>query len=242
MTAEPAHHPHTFEPVFGRDDGVRADDGWVEFTVGGALAYGWVRFWTNAPVWMALVAGWAVVNVAVEYVGNGFAFDGARSFGWSGSYSLGAMAALFATALVNVLAVAVMTRAALAETYGQKAAFPCIGRFVDPVAVLLASALLAVGYTLGTLLVVLPGMVFAFFAYYTLPFVLDHNRDAVSALRSSAEFVSANVGRFLMLAVAVVGVNLAGALLLGVGLLLTLPVTLIATTHAFRTLQGERVG
>lgn len=239
MTAEHVPYPRLYQPVRDHHD---VDDGWVEFTVGAALAYGWGRFWSSAPIWLGLVVAWLAANVAVEYVGNGFAFEGVRSFGWSGEYSPGAVAGVFATVLVNVLAAAVMTRAALAHTYGQAPSFPEIVRFVDPSAVLLSGVLLAVGCTVGTLLLVVPALVFAFFAFYTIPFVLDHDQDAVAAVRSSFAFVSANAGRFLMLAVAVVALNLAGALFFGLGLLLTVPVTLIATTHAFRTLQGERVG
>lgn len=236
MTAEPVQQP--LADVYHQV----SDDGWVEFTVGDALAYGWIRFWRNASVWTGLVVVAAAVTVVAEFVSNGFEFDGARGFAWSGSYSLAAVGGLFATTLVSLLVASVLTSAALEEAHGRRATLGGVVRLGQPVPVLLACALLAAGLTLGTLLLVIPALVFAFVAYYTLAFVLAHEQDAVSALRSSLSFVAANVGRFLMLALAVVAINLAGALLFGVGLLLTIPVTSIATMYAFRTLQGERVG
>lgn len=241
MTTHPAQHPGHDQAAYAWLAAGR-DDGWVEFTVGGSLAYAWVRFWTNATTWVLFVVASIAISVLAAFVAGGFDLDGARGFLWSGGYSPGVIGGWLATTFVHALLAAVLTRAALDEAYGRKAGVREAMRLGDLRAVLLGCVLLAAGYALGTLLLVLPAVVFAFFAYYTLAFLLDRGEDPVSALRSSAAFVAANVGRFLMLALAVVGINLAGALLFGVGLLLTVPWTVIATMHAFRTLQGERVG
>ncbi|MGH3360348.1 MAG: hypothetical protein ACRDO7_16220 [Nocardioidaceae bacterium] len=237
MTTHPAQHPRAYDWV-----GVgRRDDGWVEFTVGGAFAYAWVRFWTNAPTWVLFVVASVAISLTTQFLVGGFDLDGVQGFVWSGGYSPAAIGGWLVTTVVHALLAAVLTRAALDEVHGRKASVRAALRLGDPRAVLLGCVLLAAGYAVGTLLLVLPGLVFAFLASYTLTYVLDREQDAVTALRSSVSFVAANVGRFLMLAVAVVAVNLAGALLFGVGLLLTVPVTMIASMHAFRTLQGERV-
>lgn len=241
MTTHPAQHPAHDQAAYEWLRAGRRDDGWVEFTVGGALAYAWVRFWTNASTWVLFVVASVAISVAAEFVAGGFDLDGARGFMWSGGYSPGAIGEWLATTFVHVLLAAVLTRAALDEAHGRKASVRDALRLGEARVVLLGCVLLAAGYAVGTLLLVLPGLVFGFLAYYTLAFLLDRGEDAVTALRSSIAFVAANVGRFLMLALAVVGINLAGALLFGIGLLLTVPVTLIATMHAFRTLQGERV-
>lgn len=242
MTTHPAHHPRADHAAYDWAGIGSRDDGWVEFSVGGALAYAWVRFWTNAATWVLFVAASVAISLAAQFLVGGFDLDGVQGFVWSGGYAPAAIGGWLVIAVVHALLAAVLTRAALDEVHGRKASVRSALRIGgDPRALLLGCVLVAAGYSVGTLLLVLPGMVFAFLAYYTLPYVIDREQDAVTALRSSVSFVAANVGRFLMLAVAVVAVNLAGALLFGVGLLLTLPVTLIATMHAFRTLQGERV-
>lgn len=218
-----------------------ADDGWVEFSVGEALAYGWNRLWGNALVWLSLMLLCVLIGGVFEYVGNGFEFSDARGVVWSGSYAPGAVGALLLSSIVNWLMAAMLTRGALDETRGEKATYSGIVRLDNVVAVLLASLLVAAGATVGTLLLLIPGLVFAFLAYYTIPYALDQGQDAWSAFRSSVALVSANVGRLLMLALAVIALNVVGALLCGIGLLVTMPMTLIATTYAFRVLQGERV-
>ncbi len=61
-------------------------------------------------------------------------------------------------------------------------------------------------------------------------------RDPIAAMKRSYELASANVGSLLGLAVLCIVINIAGALLCGIGLLVSLPVTAIATAFAWRVL------
>ncbi|UYM06197.1 DUF2189 domain-containing protein [Solicola gregarius] len=224
------------EPPYGSP----RDDGWVEFSVGDALGFGWSRFWANPLPWLGLVVAFLAISIAVEFIVNGFELeidDVTEPVGFSGAALLGSIL----SGIVTVLMTAVLTKAALDETYGHKAT---IGGALDVrnvMALLLASVIVGVLTAVGLLLFIIPGLVVMFLTYYAIAFVLDKNHDAITAIKASASLVSANVGRLLPLALAVVGINIVGALVFLVGLLITIPITTLATTHAFRTVQGERV-
>jgi uncharacterized membrane protein len=60
-------------------------------------------------------------------------------------------------------------------------------------------------------------------------------------MRASFEVVSGNVGQLLLLAIVCLVLNLVGALLCGVGLLVTLPMTAIAIAYAWRFFTGGMI-
>ncbi len=80
-----------------------------------------------------------------------------------------------------------------------------------------------------------------FLTWWTLQFVIDQNEDAITGIKSSFRVISQNVGPVLLLALALVGINIVGAILCGVGLLVSIPITIIASTYAYRVLTGRYV-
>lgn len=111
------------------------------------------------------------------------------------------------------------------------------GLFVRAPSYLLAICLYFMAVVAGLIILVLPG-IFLAVRYGLFGQVLGSRR--VSALEALHEAASLSTGRwwnlfrfFLM----VVVLNIAGAAILGVGLLITFPVTLLATTSLFRSLH-----
>lgn len=91
----------------------------------------------------------------------------------------------------------------------------------------------------GLLLFIIPGMVWAirymFFAY----FIVDAGKGPWESLKSSAA-ITRNVKLDLfLLALALMGINVLGLLALGVGLFVTIPLSLVASAYVFRGLQKQ---
>ncbi|NLI80249.1 MAG: hypothetical protein GX443_00975 [Deltaproteobacteria bacterium] len=91
----------------------------------------------------------------------------------------------------------------------------------------------------GLLLFIIPGMVWAirymFFAY----FIVDAGKGPWESLKSSAA-ITRNVKLDLfLLALALTGINVLGLLALGVGLFVTIPLSLVASAYVFRGLQKQ---
>ena len=104
--------------------------------------------------------------------------------------------------------------------------------------------------TVGLILCVIPGLIAGFLLQFYGYAIIDRKSDSVTtapqssppgAMRASFEVVAANIGPLILLAVLCFVVNLAGALLCGIGLLVTLPVTAIAIAYAWRYFSGGRI-
>ncbi|MGW5440174.1 hypothetical protein [Nocardia asteroides] len=210
--------------------------------VGDAIGYGWDKFKNNAVVWIAIVLIAFVIQVAINFLfglGNDTDtdYDGGISIGFGIWQFIGTVV----SAVIGYLISAAFVRGALHETDGRKPGFGDFFRFTNVGAVILAGILVGLATGIGFVLCILPGLVVAFFTWWTMQFVIDRNQDAITAIKSSFSAISGNAGPLLLLALALFGINVVGALLCGVGLLVTVPLTIIASTYAYRVVTGGPV-
>ncbi len=143
--------------------------------------------------------------------------------------------------LLSAFMQAGVTRATLEVADGRRIEVGTFFRFDDFGKVVVAALLVGLGTAVGTLLFVIPGLVFAFLAQFTLFYVIDKRMAPVDAIRSSFTLVSRNLGTVLLLFLAVYAANLVGSALCGIGQLVSFPVGLLATTWMYRRLQDEPV-
>jgi uncharacterized membrane protein len=107
--------------------------------------------------------------------------------------------------------------------------------------VILAAIILSVAAAIGFLLCIIPGVIVIFFSQFTNHFILDKGMPATDAIRASFALVNKNLGSTIGLYVGSIIAFLVGAILCGVGLLVAIPVVIIATAYAYRTMNGEAV-
>lgn len=103
----------------------------------------------------------------------------------------------------------------------------------------IASFLYGIAVTVGLLLLIVPGIFvairFQFFPY----FMLENGDSSFEALRKSY-FLSQNLTfELLLFGIVVVVLNILGALLFGIGVILTYPLTTMATAVIYRSLIEE---
>lgn len=199
------------------------------FNVGDALNFGWIRFKDNAGVWIGIVVLFGVVSALLSFLGGGF-----------GNESVGFRTFLFS--LISVVAgwylQAAIVRGSLDEVDGRKPGFDAFFQLPNIGPILLTALLVTLLAAVGFILLIIPGLIVMFLSYFSTHFVVDRKLPVIENIKSSWSVISKNVGPLLLLALAVVGLNIVGALLCGIGLLVTLPVTSIAVTYAYRTLAG----
>lgn len=91
----------------------------------------------------------------------------------------------------------------------------------------------------GLLLFIIPGIIwgikYQFFAYL----IVDKKLGPVEALKKSGEITKGNKGNLFLLGLLSMLINFGGMLLLVVGLLATIPTTMMAMVYAYRKLMGE---
>lgn len=228
--------PPAFDPGYGQLQHVGG------LSVGAAISYGWRKFSGNAGIWILIM----LIAAAIQFVlglifraGPEVAADGTIDF--SGVYSLWGIVGLVVTTIVGYLIQAAMIGGALHETSGTKPAIGSFFQFANVGAIVLASFLVGVLSTVGLVLLIIPGIIVAFLTWWTLQFVIDQNQDAITAIKSSFRAISSNWGTLLLLALALVGLNILGAIPCGLGLFVTVPMTIIASTYAYRVTVGQPV-
>ncbi|WP_068273088.1 hypothetical protein [Aldersonia kunmingensis] len=219
----PPPGPGYGEPFPAASGGYGYDAG-PELSVGAAIGYGWEKFKGNALVWIGITLAAIVIQGLLQVL-----------FRVSDSIVLAIIGALILF-VVGVLIQAAFFQGALHELDGRRPDFGSFFRWENVGQLVLAALLVGLATWVGLILCIIPGIIVGFLLFYTLPFVIDQRREAVDAIKSSYNLVSQNVGPLLLLALACIGLNIVGAILCGVGLLVSGPVTLIAATYAFRVL------
>ena len=159
-------------------------------------------------------------------------FDTSSDF--SDSFSAWRILGSLVTAVVGYLINAALIRGALHEIDGNKPAIGSFFQFGNVASIIIASILVGIMVGIGFVLLIIPGIVLAFLTWWTLQFVIDRNEDAITAIKSSFKAISANAGPLFLLALALFGINVLGLIACLVGLLVTIPVTIIASTYAYR--------
>ncbi|HEX6888563.1 MAG TPA: hypothetical protein VF143_10705 [Candidatus Nanopelagicales bacterium] len=208
--------------------------------MGTALSYGWNGFKNNlgsiAVIALAVLVANLVVNLLSRMVNDSFFFSVLMS-GIS----------IFVSLVIGLG----LIRAALEIVDGRR---PDLGALLSTDGVgtyLIASVLVSIVVFVGFLLCIIPGFIagflLQFFGYAivdgrqggTAPAVIES--DPVGSMRTSFEITSKNVGSLILLAIVCFAINLLGAFLCGIGLIVTLPVTAIAIAYAWRFFTSGRI-
>ncbi len=208
-----------------------------ELSVGAAISYGWAKFKDNAVPWIAVVLLSAVVSWFVSFAFSGFTF----TYDYNGGAAVLSLVGSIVSFIVSVLFKAALTRGSLDELDGRKPDIAAFFNLKNLSAVFIIAIIVGIATMIGFILLIIPGLIVMFLTWYALPFALDHNQDAITAIKSSYELTSKHFGSLFLLALACVGLNIVGAILCLVGLLVTIPITLIASTYAYRVLTGGQV-
>jgi len=217
-----------------------AGRGGTALSVGDAIRYGWDRFKVNAWTWIGAVVIAAIIQgVLNTFFGNRSAFR-VDTFGQS-LWTVGWIIGSIVTVVVGYLINAAFVRGALHEVDGQRPSLGSFFRFTNVANVILAGILVGVVTAVGLILFVIPGLIVGFLSWWTLQFVIDRHESAIEGFRSSFRAISSQAGRVFLLALALIGINILGAIPLGLGLLITVPVSTIASTYAYRVVSGGEV-
>ncbi len=204
------------------------------FSVGEALGYGWRGFKDNFGPLVVIMLVVIAVTAAFVYLQP----DGViLAFAWY-------LVQLFVWLMIGLG----LIRAALAILDGRPPILADLLSTKDLLPFIIASLVTSVVVGFGFLLCVIPGFIAAYLLQFFGYAIVDNRTgpredrpDGMGALSTSYEITTKTVGTLLPLVLACALLNLAGALLCGVGLLVTAPVTAIAIAFAWRRFTGGTV-
>src|SRR5438067_8273844 len=103
---------------------------------------------------------------------------------------------------------------------------------------LVASLVIALFTGAGTILCIIPGLVVAAMYKFTYLFIVDKRMDFWPAMQASHAIVKQDYFGFTMFLLALIGINILGAICCIVGIFVSIPVTFAAITVAYRDIVG----
>jgi len=154
---------------------------------------------------------------------------------------LGAGLAGLVVSLVTQALGAGLIKNALNIVDGKPASIGEIGTWATNGQVILAALIIAVATFVGTLLCYIPGLIVAFLLNWTMFFVVDQNMKAMDAIKASVNFVTSHLGETIVFWLLGLVTIIVGTILCLVGLLVAVPVLLIAAAYTYRVLNGQQV-
>ncbi len=115
------------------------------------------------------------------------------------------------------------------SAYGQQA-----GKFLT---YFVANILMSIIVAIGMVLLIIPGIYLALRLQFFGCFIVEENAGIIDSLKKSWALTEGQVMPLLILALAMIGIAIVGALLLGVGLFVAYPLILMMQCYVFRKLN-----
>lgn len=192
------------------------------------LSFGWATFerrpWFFIGIIIILMVASGIVNAIITAVfgaqGAGSLFGNVASFLVNTLVSMG-IANVFLKAHENVYSVQ------FADIWHPQPFLKFLGAYF------LQSIIILVGF----ILLVVPGVIAMVMLAFTSYLVMEKGLGPIEAINESIRLTKGERWNLLILLVALIFVNLIGLLALLVGLLVTIPVSVLAIVHAYKTLS-----
>ena len=89
----------------------------------------------------------------------------------------------------------------------------------------------------GFILLIVPGVILALGLIFSSYLIIDKGRGPIEAMKESWRIAKGHKWQLFVFSSAMVGLNILGLLALIVGLLVTIPVTMLAMVHVYRKLE-----
>ena len=196
------------------------------FTIGEALSYGWKKLQENIGPLVSAALAILAVNLIFWLLGRGFLAGLMSLIGW----------------FVSLLISMGLIRIALKIVDGEPVETADLFQRVDlALPYFIASVIVGVMVGIGFVFLIVPGIylavTFGFFGYN----IVDKEHGIIESIEQSAAITKAQKWDLFAFGVVLFFFNLAGAIALGVGLLITVPVSMLALAYVYRKLNGEPV-
>lgn len=210
------------------------------FLIGEAIGFGWkaakARFW-----FLAGVVFFGIVALYIPAIILGVSAGSlARAAGAQVLSPSAILTANLITTLIQLVVSMGFITISLRLVDGKRAAFrdffSSLPRFLP---FLGATILQSVIVLAGMILLIIPGIIWGIKYQFTPYFVVDRGLGPTDALKASGIATAGVKGRLFLFGIALAALNIAGALLLGIGLFITIPVSILALAHTYRILAAR---
>jgi hypothetical protein len=204
--------------------------GAAPFSVGDAISYGWRAYWKFVgPLVLVTIVAWGV-SILFSVVGS-LTNNGLLSFlltliGW----------------IVGLIIAMGLIRCALAVVQGRTPEVNMLFETEGLGSYIVASIIAGLIIFVGLILCIIPGIIAGIILMFYGFAIVDHPETGpTQALSRSRELTQGRLGELFLFGLALLGINLVGALLCFVGLLFTYGITAVAVAYAYRSLSNQSI-
>jgi len=198
-----------------------------KFSIKEALSFGWKSVTGNFGLFIGVMIVWALLVYVPNSISNTFK-DKSQFL-----YTLSVVVASVISMILQLGLMRVMLDFCDGKKTGIHGLFSCTGMFFQYLAGSFLYNLIAL---VGLLLLIVPGVIwmvqFGFYGY----FIVDKDSGPVEALRQSAAITKGVKWDLFWFGLLFFLINMLGILALLVGLLVTIPVTMLANAYIYRKL------
>ncbi|MFA6553062.1 MAG: DUF975 family protein [Patescibacteria group bacterium] len=195
-----------------------------QVAIGQAFSYGWTELKKNFWYFVGL----AVIVIIIEGIGSG-PKDGRAYFNFLGIFLSAWMTSGYTKIILDYYG---GTKRELTDVFTQFAYFW---------RVLGASILIGLIVMLGFIALIIPGIYFGLRFMFTVPLIIDKNLDIGEAMKQSTELTKGIKGSLFLFALGMIGAMILGAICLGVGVFIAMPVVWLAFIYIYKNLQPSAV-
>jgi uncharacterized membrane protein len=126
---------------------------------------------------------------------------------------------------------------ALKTLRGENAVFAdLLGGLPYAMPLIIANLIIMLFTGIGLVLLVIPGLIVGILYSLTIPLIIDRRMDFWPAMEASRQIVWDNLGRFILLLLAFVGLLILGLIPVGLGLLVVVPLMFCTSTVIYTRL------
>ena len=205
------------------------------FSIKEAVKYGWQKikehFWKLVGASACLMAIGLVSNV----------FSGAMEKNTSSGVGVALFIGIVAAIILSVMIRIGYTKFTLSMYDGQvlpiKSVFNAYGVFWRYIWVCILQGLIMIG---GFILLIVPGIIWAIKYSFAPTIVIDTGVSASQALKESANITDGSKWKLLGFYIVLGLLNLLGYIVIGIGILVSLPLTSLAYVNVYRTLSQKK--
>jgi len=194
------------------------------FSIKESLTFGWEVFKKQPWFYISVVLALTLFSIIVDVLING---------GRNDASLLGFLISFLASTIVSIayarLALSVAEGGAPVGWEGLWVSdrfFPMLGTI----------ALQGVIILVGLLLLIIPGIIAAVLLMFAQLAVVDKNLNPVEALKESYMLAKPHLWQLVLFSFAILALNIVGLFALVIGLLVTVPVSVIAVAHVYKKL------
>lgn len=201
-----------------------------KFMISDALRHGWAKTKEHFPIVIGVLLSYGIISIALS-----------RFDKLSAGHALLGIILFVVTLIISVILRIGLTKFFLDADENKPmyaTLFSAQGVFF---AYFVAYILLSLATLIGLVLIIVPGVMIAVTYLFAPVLIVDRKMTIQEAFTESAAMSKGSRWDIFALVCVVILINFVGALFVGVGLLVTMPITFFAFIHVYRVLQNKEM-